>query len=892
MIQQFDFFNAPELPYISLANPDGTELFSLGLAYDTRLTKRFNTLSEFGFSYPKSIDGGITELEPYDYLKNKRLVIIENEGVFQITSATEDADGSTPIMRVECKSLESELIQRKINSYSGTQKLYDLLDPSGTILGYIVSLVPNWTVGTISTSLLTKFRTFSVSDSNIYNFLMSDVATAFECVFSFDTTTRTINAYSIADATTETDVFLSYDNIISRSSFLELSDELTTALAIYGKGNLNIRLVNPLGSDKIYSFDYFKTSEWMSAGLISAITAWEALITSVQATYASTLTLLSTYNSDLLVLQSDLADLNSDLLTLEGTKAVRIQGGLSLTAINADIVAKQAQITAQESLITNKNLQISSTTVILTGINTQVSFAENFTSAQLLELDSFIFENSYLNENIVQTDSMTLVEIQAQAQELYDQGQNVLERISQPRYEFDLEAVNYTVIEDFQVFTQQTDVGSIVTCELQDGTFIETVLLELEMQFDNPEDFTLKFSNRLRLDDGNFTYSDLMGSVQKVGSDVSFDSTKWANWSDNYEDSVSTFITSSLNATLNNIKSNTNQELLINQNGLIGRSWDAALAAYKPKQVWLTNEVLAFSNDSFNTAKLALGEITLPTGGTAYGLVGEVIVGRIIAGSVLTISNDNNNFVLDQTGATLTNAKFSIQTTNTKVIIDPTSTISFRIQKNEGGTFTDKFWVDNTGNVNFSGNLSGATGTFSGTLSASVGNIGSLVIDSLGLKTSDGVNYLRGNGDLKWGALSITSSSAVFTGDIYANKLVGAVSYSQLTDIPADKITSGTMSGSRIYGGTIYGPGMSFSLTGTGVPTLIGNTGLSLVGGSGSVNVGNPIVMTNTYIGGSLQVTGSIYISGGYGGYGRTVAIYLTNYSKYMYFSNGILTGW
>ena len=59
--------------------------------------------------------------------------------------------------------------------------------------------------------------------------------------------------------------------------------------------------------------------------------------------------------------------------------------------------------------------------------------------------------------------------------------------------------------------------------------------------------------------------------------------------------------------------------------------------------------------------------------------------------------------------------------------------------------------MDNAGNVNFSGNLTGATGTFSGTLSASIGNIGTLVIDSNGLKTPDGVNYLRGNGDLKWG---------------------------------------------------------------------------------------------------------------------------------------------
>jgi hypothetical protein len=44
------------------------------------------------------------------------------------------------------------------------------------------------------------------------------------------------------------------------------------------------------------------------------------------------------------------------------------------------------------------------------------------------------------NENIIKTDSMTSVEIQDAEQALYNQGKNVLTRISQPRYEinFDL----------------------------------------------------------------------------------------------------------------------------------------------------------------------------------------------------------------------------------------------------------------------------------------------------------------------------------------------------------------------------------------------------------------------------------------------------------------------
>lgn len=891
MIQQFDFFGQPELPYIVLANPDLTELFSLGLAYNTKLIKRFNALSEFSFDFPKSIDGGITTLEAYSFLKNKRIVVVEGYGAFQIVNAEEESDGAVPIMHVECTSLESELIQKKVTDFSGTNKLWDLFDPTDTILGYLTSLAPNWSVGTISSSLLVKFRTFDISDTNIYNFLMSDVANAFEAVFDFDTATRTINVYDLSDATTETDIFLSFDNIISNATFSEKSDEIVTALSVFGNGSLNINLVNPLGTTYMYNFNYYANTDWMSQGLIDAIRAWEALFAVRSTVYGTHLASLSTYNSELLVLQAALAVLESELLALEGVKAVKIQQGASLTTINAQIAAKEAEIVAQESLISYKELAIFTTTETLQDIHDEVSFDANFTPTQLLELNSFIFENTYLNENIVQTDSMTPVEVQAAAQTLFNQAQGVLARISQPRYEFELDAVNYTIIEDFRVFTQQTNVGTIVTCELQDGTYIESVLLEIEIQFDDPENFKMTFSNRLRLDNGNFTYSDLMGQVQRTGSAVSFDSTKWADWTNNYQDEVSTFITSSLDATVNNLISNQNQEILINQNGLIGRSWDATLGAYKPKQVWLTNNVLAFSNDSFNTAKLALGEINLPAGGTAYGLVAEVIVGRLLAGNSLTITNSGNNFVLDQTGATLTNAKFSTQTTNSKIIIDPTSNISFRIQKNEGGTFVDKFFVNNAGDVTFSGNLSGATGTFSGALVGATGTFSGALSGATGT-FSGALNAATGTF-----SGNISGASGTFTGNIQADRLLGAVSWTQLTDIPADKITSGTMSGNRLYGGTWSGSGMEIRLTGTGVPTITGSSGLLLEGGSTSLSMsGGLIVQSSTFIGGSLQVSGTLYLNSSVsvgGSFGTTVSRQVSTPSgvKVMTFSRGICIG-
>lgn len=845
----FDQFGQPELPYIILCNPNKEELFSLGLAYNTKLTKRFNAISEFSFSFPKSIDGGITTIEAYEYIQSKRLVLVEGYGYFQIVDPNEDLDGSVPIKNATCQSLETELVSKRITSYGGTKPLWNILNPEGTVLQEMVERAPNWSIGHVDAELLSLYRTFNVSDTNIYNFLVNDVSKAYECIFFFDTENREINVYTVLNATTNTDIFVSFDNLISNGEFNEKSDEIVTALSVYGGGTLNIRTVNPLGTDKIYDFSYYKSSGWMSDSLVSALTAWENLVDTQQPIYANNLTILQTYNEEMLDLRSDLATLNSEYSAIEAVQAARIQAGTPYTDINAQLQAKQLEINSQEDLIENKQTQIDTITSDLSAINTLVSFSENFTNEQLLELDNYIFENTYKNENIIQTDSMTQVEIQEAAQGLYNQAQSVLARISQPRYEFSISSANYTILQNFSVFTSQTEVGAVVTIEIKDNDFITTVLLEYEVEFQNPNTFKLTFSNRLRLDDGGFTYSDLQGQVVKTGSAVSFDSLKWSNWENDYKDDVTTFITSSLDASVNNLISNSNQDITVTQNGLRARQWNGS--SYDNKQMWMVNNMLAFSDDGFQTAKLALGEISLPSGGTGYGLVADVIVGRLLAGNTLTIANSANNFVLDETGATLNNAKFSIQTTNTKIIINPTQTNSFVIQKNQGGTFVNKFWVDNAGNVNFAGNLSGATGTFSGTLSATVGNIGTLVIDANGLKTADGVNYLRGNGDLKWGGLSITSGSATFSGDVFANRIVGQIVNTQVSDgaisdnkissgLNAGKITNGFMSGNRLYGGT---------------PTFNGVTPV----GSDLAIYGNLQV-----VGGSLLTQGTITTNSGY----------------------------
>jgi len=826
-IINFDAFNLYETPNYILCNPSGEQLYALSAISDRKYSPRFNTLSELSFSAREYING--EQMPYYDYLVNRRLVYVENLGYFQIVGNTEKGDGIQTYKEIKCQSIEVQLIYKKIGVFKGTYKLYDPITPVGTLMQTIIDLLPDWSIGTIGADVAIKYRTFDVTDTTVYNFLMTKVEEAYECVFQFDTINKTISAYSLSDSTTETSIYLSYNNVIESIQLDEISDELITSLTVLGGGDLSINQVNPLGTNEIYDFTYFKTTEWMGQGLVDAITAWEVLVDANQPTYATTLTALLDANETLISLNSDLVTLQGEYSAIDNVRLVRIQQGLDLTSVNADLAAKQIEIDDKSSDIDGIEGAITTLVSQLTDINTLLSFSSNFTEAQIIELQPFIIQSGYVNENFIQTSTMTNPEIQEQAQGLYDQAVGLLSRASEPRYNFDVDSINFPLIKLFESFTDELVMGSIINLEIKPNIISYPILLGYDLNYDNPDDFKLIFGNRLRLDDAAYQYSDLMNNPISSATTTKVNSTSWNTSASYTNNEVNTFITSALNAATNNVISGSAQNIILSENGLRGRQ-DIGGGLYNPEQFWMVNNMLAFTDDNWATSKLALGKISLPGGGYGFGLVSNYLIGNMIAGNQLTITNENNKFLLDGSGATLIDATLNItNSTNTNQILLDTSN-GIKIRSQIGGTWTDTFYADTAGNLHFTGDLSGATGTFSGAITGATITGG--VIS--GATINAGV---------------INGATGYFSGNIYANNLQGLIYDSQIDSISANKITAGVMSADRIYGGTINWGGGSLGTSGTGVPKIT-----AFGGGTFEINAGTTVIY------GTLGVVGNIYM--------------------------------
>ncbi len=531
----FDIYSRQERPSLTLCQPDKTEIYSLNSATNVTIKQKWNAIWELSFDFNYIVDDTI--LDAYFYIESKRLVKVEGIGYFVIVNPSEENDGIKYVKHVTCESLESELKYKKIMAFTGTYLFYSSASPTSTdtFMGAVLAGNTDWTVGTIDSTIAAMYRTFNESDTNVYQLLTTTAEVNYGCVFIFDTFNKTIDVINATQSPGATDIFLSFDNLLKKTQYDEISEEIATCAYCYGDSSLTIRNVNPLGTNAIYNFTYYKTTAWMDQDLIDAITAWENLVTANIATYSTYVTQLSTDQANYDQQYTILADYQSTLAADISACAVRTQSGLDTTDITAKIEEDNLLISQQSAVVSQLNNSIIADQTNLSTINALLAFTNtnNFTAAQYTKLKSFIYENTYKNDSITITDSMTAIEEQEQSQQLYDMGVAQLVKASVPRYQITIDAINFLAIKEYTHFIEQLELGDQIIVDTGKGFFIDATLLEYDYNLDDPKDFSIILSNRQRLDNSSFIMGDYLTDQNRASTAIKYQSSDWRDWTTN-----------------------------------------------------------------------------------------------------------------------------------------------------------------------------------------------------------------------------------------------------------------------------------------------------------------------------------------------------------------------
>lgn len=661
MIQKFDNYRRSEKPDFILCNPDNTQLAALTVS-NTRCALRYNDTSEISFSVNEGCGDG------YDFIATNRQILVDGLGYFIIDSVEdENADAlNHGTKNVNAKSCQYELGFKIVDYLSGVYPFYDSTgnyDENGnptTFMGYVLSLAPGWEIEYVDSALESRYRSLEIVKQTLLDVLYSAASEAYQCIFNFDFLNRKISVDAISTLvetdTNKTDIYLSFDNLIDGISIRESADDIKTKLYVYGQ-DLDIRQVNPCGTAYIIDLDYYKNTDWMEQDLIDAVNAWEDKIKSIQAQYTSLLTSLRKLRAQLTLLENELTTLEGEKAELDNVISAQIEQGLTSSEIRdrysknlAALESKEEEIAAKKTEIKNKISEIDSTSAQMQTVNSSCKLENNLTEEQLRILNAYLIEGEYSNNNYIVTDLMTAEDIQDSAQELYEEGLLVAHKMAQPAFTLSVEAKAFIHMYEFLPFTEQLNLGCMITVEKNRSTFYVPILLEMEFSWDDKEDYSLSFGNRFRLDDASHTYEELLGNASNTSTSVSATWESIVDFERNYKDAVSSLLNNAFNVALHSIISSNNQDIVWDASGFTCRKYDPSTGTYGPEQFKIINNKLVFTDDGWNTIKTVLGKIALEDGSYKFGLAAEAIIGTLLAGNNLVITNEAGTFRIDEKG--------------------------------------------------------------------------------------------------------------------------------------------------------------------------------------------------------------------------------------------------
>jgi hypothetical protein len=784
MIFSYDSYNKLKQGKLFLANPQKKYIGVLGGVKQLKFAKSFNNMDEISFSIYKTENELINPF--YDKIEEKRLIEFRpHMGWFQIQTVSEKNDGLIPYKEISCLSLENELIGKSIYDINGVYSLYDIATPETSLL-HIISQQTGWRIGHVDNALTSKWRTFSIDSEKAYNILMTDISKSFECVFQFNTYDKTINAYTLENLGELTDIFITHKNLLKEYILEGNADKIVTKLKVTGSEGVDIRRVNPTGTNYIINIDYYKVpiSEggWMTDELVNALNNYQSAYDSQISVYNSTLSVLQNLQLNLTNLKSNLVDLQSLQKSQEeiiGSYVDAYNGApptydpvyaLYLNAINAKD-SYVSQIAMKKNEIKSKETEIDTVKNQLNNISNNLDMALYLNQEQLDELNTFLTENEeYQDSTFVITDTMTDDEITEMELELLSNGVNELARVSKPQPTFEITAKNLYTIQDndrvlsYDKWKEKLDVGNLITIRLRKELDVTVRILKIDFDFENLEEISLTLSNKSRLDDDLSVFEEVLADAGRSASALSLNKFGY-DQAAKLSSPVREFINGTLNATQNAMQSNDNQELYIDGYGLHMRKWLPDQNKYSDYQAWWANRSLLFSSDGFKTTQMAVGLLNAPDGNQYYGVAAPVLIGDLIVGSRLNISNNSGTYSISDNGFNAVNGIYS-------VTINPNAPSEiFKIAVNG----SNKLYVDTVSNkLIFHGDLHAASGTFSGTVTAS-----------------------------KISASTITGNT--ITGGVISG-----------TNISGGSITGTTINATTINGGTINGVTISSSFINNG----------------------------------------------------------------------------
>lgn len=308
-------------------------------------------------------------------------------------------------------------------------------------------------------------------------------------------------------------------------------------------------------------------------------------------------------------------------------------------------------------------------------------------------------EDTYQNDNYI-SDGLSNSEILSKAEELLEVAQKEIVKASELQVDLSTDVGNIWTIDEFKNVLNQWKCGNWIRVICDDDIY-KLRLLNYTIKDSDFSKISCDFSSVLKVSNGVSDIKSVLDSAKSMAG--SYESVKHqAKQANKTTDTVHSWVDEGFNATALAIKDSNNEEVTYDNHGLRCRQYDDVSDTYADEQLQIVHNTLAITDDNWKTVKTAIGKIHYEDPEhpgdmlSAYGVIGETIIGKLLLGEALGIYNDGGSLKFDKNGLSISNGTNSF-------VVNPNDETLISLSNNNGKIL----WVDTKGGLHLRGDGSG-----------------------------------------------------------------------------------------------------------------------------------------------------------------------------------------
>lgn len=268
-------------------------------------------------------------------------------------------------------------------------------------------------------------------------------------------------------------------------------------------------------------------------------------------------------------------------------------------------------------------------------ISVGLAMDQNFTENQLIRLSAFIREDELQLDDIVETDEDTIADSFKIKEDAIESGRIELHKLSQPKLQFSMTMANIYALKAFEPIIDQFQLGNVIKVGLRKDYIKQSRLLQVDLEFDDLSSLSTEFGELTNLRTQSDIHADLLGQAISAGKSVAQNSASWTKGSDTAT-STDLRIQNGLLDAATVLKSiDGTQGVEMGKYGIkMTKVLNQETGEIDPRQGWIVNNMMAYTDDNWKTTKTVLGEFRLRgEENSRWGLLADAVVAGWVEGS-------------------------------------------------------------------------------------------------------------------------------------------------------------------------------------------------------------------------------------------------------------------